>query len=150
MFWNGTTEIGGCVIKNILKYKGSIKEASRFSGTLTCSSRKVSNLSGREGRSFILPSQWKQVELKQRERCHEAYPWLHGVTKGINLLHAAASRAAGRRVICIRAAAEDPACTSDARRARYGREAGCGATWCTKRTNGSCRENQIPHLVIAV
>lgn len=70
------------------------------------------------GRSFFffLPSQWKQVKPKERESCHEAFPWLHGVANGIKLLQAAASRAAGRRVVCIRAAAEDPACTSDARR----------------------------------
>lgn len=66
--------------------------------------------------SLLLPNQWKEVKLKERKSCHEAFPWLHGVTNGIKLLQAAASRAAGRRVICIRAAAEDPACTSDARR----------------------------------
>lgn len=74
---------------------------------------------GEHGRSFFwlfLPSRWKEVKLKERESCHEAFPWLHGVTNGIKLLQAAASRAAGRRVVCIRAAAEDPACTSDARR----------------------------------
>lgn len=54
----------------------------------------------------------EKIELKERKSCHEAFLWLHGVTNGIKLLQAAA----GRRVVCIRAAAEDPACTSDARR----------------------------------
>lgn len=70
------------------------------------------------GRSFFLflPSQWKDIKLKERKGCHEASRWLHSVTNGIKLLQAAASRAAGWRVVCIRAAAEDPARTSDARR----------------------------------
>lgn len=65
---------------------------------------------------LLLPNQWKEIKLKERKGCHEAFLWLHGVTNGIKLLQAAASRAAGRMMVCIRAAAEDPACTSDARR----------------------------------
>lgn len=60
------------------KYEGSIKEASRFSGTLTYSSLEPSVLSGREGRSFTLPGLWKRFVLEPTESCHEAYPWLHG------------------------------------------------------------------------